>query len=64
MKVADLVMLSKKAQSQSQNRHIAWDDIGFICRDIDSENLFYVKWFRRTNETMHYRYELRFAKCK
>ena len=63
MKVADLVMLSKKAQSQHQNRHIAWDDIGFICRNIDTgDNLFYVKWFRRTNETMHYRYELRRAK--
>ena len=62
MKVADLVMLSKKARGQKQNRHIAWNDIGFICRDIDSENLFYVKWFRRSNETMHYRYELRFAK--
>ena len=62
MKVADLVRLSKKAQNQKQNRHIAWDDIGFICRDMDGDNLFYVKWFRRTNETLHYRYELKRAK--
>ena len=62
MKVADLVMLSKKAQKQTQNRHIAWDDVGFVCRDMCSENLFYVKWFRRLGETMHYRYELKRAK--
>ena len=62
MKVADLVMLSKKAQGQSQNRHIAWDSIGFVWKDISDEKLFYVKWFRHTNETLHYRYELRFAK--
>tara|TARA_Y100000593_G_scaffold54859_1_gene102521 strand:+ start:40 stop:228 length:189 start_codon:yes stop_codon:yes gene_type:complete len=62
MKVGDLVKLSKKAQKQKQNQFICNDDIGFVCRDIDSDNLFYVKWFRRSNETMHYRYELRFAK--
>ena len=64
MKVGDLVMLSKKAQSQRQNRHIAWDSIGFICRNIGSDNLFYVNWFRHVGETLHYRYELRRAKCK
>jgi len=63
MKVGDLVMLSKKAQNQHQNRHIAWDEIGFICRGSD-DNLFYVRWFRRTSETLHYRYELKRAKCK
>ena len=62
MKVGDLVRLSKKAQTQVQNQFICNDDIGFVCRDIDSDNLFYVKWFRRSNETMHYRYELRFVK--
>ena len=62
MKVGDLVRLSKKAQKQIQNQHIAWDSIGFVCRDIDSDNLFYVKWFRHVSETMHYRYELRFVK--
>ena len=62
MKVADLVRLSKKAQSQKQNRHIAWDDIGFVCREMDTDKLCYVKWFSRTNETLHYRYELRRAK--
>ena len=62
MKVADLVRLSKKAQSQKQNRHIAWDDIGFVCREMDTDRWYYVTWFRRTNETLHYRYELRFAK--
>lgn len=64
MKVADLVMLSKKARGQKQNRHIAWNDIGFICREMDTDKLYYVKWFKRTNETLHYRYELRRAKCK
>ena len=62
MKVADLVMLSKKAQKQRQNHFIGHGDIGFVCRDIDSENLYYVKWFRRSNETLHYRYELKRAK--
>ena len=62
MKVGDLVRLSKKAQKQIQNQHIAWDSVGFVCRDIDSDNLFYVKWFRHVSETMHYRYELRFVK--
>ena len=62
MKVGDLVRLSKKAQKQIQNQHIAWDSVGFVCRDIDSYNLFYVKWFRHVSETMHYRYELRFVK--
>ena len=55
-------MLSKKAQKQSQNRHIAWDSIGFVCREMDADRLFYVKWFRHISETMHYRYELRIAK--
>ena len=64
MKVADLVRLSKKAQSQKQNRHIAWDDIGFVCREMDTDKLYYVKWFNRTSETLHYRYELKRAKCK
>ena len=62
MKVADLVRLSKKAQSQKQNRLIAWDDIGFVCREMDTDKLYYVKWFSRTNETLHYRYELKRAK--
>ena len=62
MKVGDLVMLSKKAQKQKQNNHIAWDRVGFVCRDINSDNLFYVKWFRHVSETLHYRYELRFVK--
>ena len=64
MKVGELVMLSKKARGQHQNRHIAWDSIGFIWKDISDEKLFYVKWFRHTNETLHYRYELKRAKCK
>ena len=63
MKVADLVMLSKKAQGQNQNRHIAWDDVGIIFEETDSD-LFYVKWFRRINKTLHYRYEVKRAKCK
>ena len=62
MKVADLVRLSKKAQSQRQNRHIAWDDIGFVCKEMSTDKLYYVKWFNRTNETLHYRYELKRAK--
>ena len=62
MKIGDIVMLSKKAQKQSQNRHIAWDSVGFVWKDISDEKLFYVKWFRHTNETLHYRYELRIAK--
>ena len=63
MKVGELVMLSKKAQSQKQNQFICNGDIGFICRDLDTgDNLFYVKWFRRSNETLHYRYELKRAK--
>tara|TARA_R110000824_G_scaffold331590_1_gene518249 strand:- start:230 stop:418 length:189 start_codon:yes stop_codon:yes gene_type:complete len=62
MKIGDMVMLSKKAQKQSQNRHIAWDSIGFVCREMDADRLFYVKWFRHISETMHYRYELRIAK--
>ena len=62
MKIGDMVMLSKKAQKQSQNRHIAWDSVGFVWKDISDEKLFYVKWFRHTNETLHYRYELRIAK--
>ena len=64
MKVADLVMLSKKARGQKQNRHIAWNDIGFIWREMDTDKLYYVKWFNRISETLHYRYELRRAKCK
>ena len=62
MKVGDLVRLSKKAQSQKQNNHLAWDSIGFVCRDMDADRLFYVKWFRHPIETLHYRYELRGAK--
>jgi len=62
MKIGDMVMLSKKAQKQSQNRHIAWDSIGFVCREVDTDKLFYVKWFRHISETMHYRYELKRAK--
>ena len=62
MKPGDLVMLSKKAQKQPQNRHIAWDSIGFVCREMDADRLYYIKWFRRTNETLHYRYELKRAK--
>tara|TARA_R110001583_G_scaffold126429_1_gene277958 strand:- start:186 stop:374 length:189 start_codon:yes stop_codon:yes gene_type:complete len=62
MKVADLVRLSKKAQRQRQNRHIAWDDIGFVCKEMSTDKLYYVKWFNRTNETLHYRYELKRAK--
>ena len=61
MKLGDLVMLSKKAQKQHQNRHIAWDDVGFVTRNA-SDNLLYVKWFKRLGETMHYRYELKRAK--
>ena len=63
MKVGDLVMLSKKAQNQHQNRHIGWSEFGFVCEETDSD-LFYVQWFHRTNRTLHYRYELRRAKCK
>ena len=62
MKIGDMVMLSKKAQKQSQNRHIAWDSIGFVCREMDADRLFYVKWFRHISETLHYRYELKRAK--
>jgi hypothetical protein len=62
MKVGDLVMLSKKARGQKQNNHLAWDSIGFICREMSADRLFYVKWFRYISETLHYRYELRKAK--
>ena len=61
MKIADLVMLSTAARKQQQNRHIAWDDVGFVIRNAD-DNLLYVKWFRRLGETLHYRYELKRAK--
>jgi hypothetical protein len=62
MKIGDMVMLSKTAQKQSQNRHIAWDSIGFVCREVDTDKLYYVKWFRHISETLHYRYELKRAK--
>ncbi len=62
MKVGDLVMLSKKAQKQKQNNHIAWDSIGFVCREMSTDNLYYVRWFRHISETLHYRYELKRAK--
>ena len=62
MKVGDLVMLSKKARGQKQNYHLLWDDVGFVIKDMSRDNLFYVKWFAQDFETMHYRYELRFAK--
>ena len=62
MKVGDLVMLSTAARKQQQNRHIAAADVGFVCRVPDDDRLFYVKWFHRHSETLHYRYELRFAK--
>jgi hypothetical protein len=61
MKIGDLVMLSKKARGQNQNRHIASNDVGLIFEETDSD-LFFVKWFSRTNKTLHYRYELKRAK--
>jgi len=62
MKVGDLVRLSKKARGQKQNYHLLWDDVGFVIKDMSRVNLFCVKWFAQDFETMHYRYELRFAK--
>ena len=62
MKVADLVRLSKKAQRQRQNRHIAWDDIGFVCKEMSTDKLYYVKWYRKVRDPIHFRNELRFAK--
>ena len=62
MKVGDLVRLSKKARGQRQNRHIAWDDLGFVYKEMDTDRLYYVKWFDHHPETLHYRYELRRAK--
>ena len=61
MKTGDLVRISSRGFGQNQNRHIAWDDVGFIIGETDSD-LFYVAWFNRINKTLHYRYELRFAK--
>ena len=61
MKVGDLVRISSRGFKQKQNQFIAWGDMGFIIGETDSD-LFYVTWFSRISKTLHYRYELRFAK--
>ena len=61
MKVGDLVRLSAAGNKVQLNRFIGPEDVGFVNRDAN-DNLFYIKWFRHISETLHYRYELKFAK--
>jgi len=61
MKVGDLVRISSRGFGQNQNKFIALEDMGFIIGETDSD-LFYVRWFSHLSKTLHYRYELRFAK--
>jgi len=62
MKVGDLVRISSRGFKQKQNKFIAWGDMGFIIGEVDADRLYYVTWFNHISKTLHYRYELRFAK--
>jgi hypothetical protein len=61
MELGDLVTLSKKGLGQKQNGHLAWNDVGFIAKEL-TNNLFYIKWCAADIQTIHFRYELRFAR--